>query len=151
MGYFMRFIIPGSPALTLHDLVVGLQAVDTDYHFEALDIPDLGVLYYGEQRLGEVEISRAGEEIFAEEIEEFSALVRHATSPARDEVLTLLTAAGLMVVVEAVWNPEDPDPILDLIEPLWDWLFEQRGGLLQMDSQGFFNVTDLILEMNVRI
>jgi hypothetical protein len=56
-----------------------------------------------------------------------------------------------MVVVEAVWNPEDPDPILDLIEPLWDWLFEQRGGLLQMDSQGFFNVTDLILEMNVRI
>jgi hypothetical protein len=147
----MRFFIPGTPEMTLETLAAGLQAVDSRYHFEALDIPDLGEMHYDAQRLGEIEISRADEEIFSEEIEEFRALVRHAASPARDQVLDVLAATRLMVVVEAVWNPEDPDPILDLIEPLWDWLFEQHGGLLQMDGHGFFNQTDLILEMNVRI
>jgi hypothetical protein len=32
------------------------------------------------------------------------------------------------------------------IEPLWQWLFDHRSGLLQAEAEGYYDRTKLILE-----
>ncbi len=66
-------------------------------------------------------------------------------------MLAVLDGAQAIVGMEAEWTGSDAEPVLSRLDPLWDWLFEQRQGLLQMDTEGFYDADGLVLDMPVTI
>lgn len=153
MGYFMRFFVTGDSDITIDAITQALRAGDSSYRIENADIPDLCELYHGTLYLGELEISRPDEEVFAEELHEFSEIVRVVKGDAVPRVLQTLENTRLIVVFEAFWEEDNDNAALevfDALDPLWDWLFAAHGGLLHYDLDGFYDVDDLILELSVR-
>lgn len=153
----MRFFIttddPGHNAVSLGLIAEGLRQADPAYRIVNTHIPDLGELYYGDLFCGEIEISRADEDIFAEEIDEFITLVKYQPDqPNAARVQDVLGKARAMVVIEATWEGEDYEPVLDAIDGVWDWLYAAYPhGLVQAENEGFYDSTDLILEITVHL
>ena len=56
------------------------------------------------------------------------------TAAAKDRVLAVLGSTKRTVAVRV----GDHDDALDLLDSVWDWLFEHRSGLLQADGEGFY-------------
>ena len=55
--------------------------------------------------------------------------------------------ARSLVAVQVLWDGEEADAALALLDPLWAWLFRERPGLLQADGEGFYDSERLILRV----
>jgi hypothetical protein len=146
MGYYMRFILSDARPVSLAILEDALREQDPNYKLLPDQVPDIGELFYASQRLALLEINRADEEIFSDDLTEFKDLVGSGREPKARLVLDVLNQASAIIAVEAFWDEGQADSTLMKLEPLWDWLFANRNGILQADGEGFYNVDDLILE-----
>ena len=61
-------------------------------------------------------------------------------------MLTALERGTAIVAVRVLWRGREPDETLDMLSPLWEWLFANRTGILQADDEGWYHGPDLILE-----
>ena len=146
MGYTMRYLTTEDRDISLSLIESALREMDAAFAVANADLPDLGDLMYGETQLGILEINRPGEDIFEDDLAEFRDLVGKGDSAAQHHVLDVLDQAQVMVVVEALWQGTDAEPVLSKLDVLWDWLFAHYPGLLQADNEGFYEGDDLILE-----
>lgn len=146
MGYLMRYLSTDIREITLTTIETALQQLNPAYHITNTEVPDIGDLMYADLNLGIIEVNRPGDDIFDDDLAEFFDLVGPQNTPAQQQVRDVLTNTRTMIVVEAVWQGQDAEPVLSRLDVLWDWLFATYPGLLQADTEGFYHGEDLILE-----
>ena len=105
-------------------------------------------MVYKRNPFGEIEINRRGEQLFEEEIAELMEFVSDAPGSAAEIVVDHLRRASTVVVVRVLWGGSDTNQPLEMLVPLWNWLFANRAGLLQVDGEGFYDNTGLVLEID---
>ncbi len=148
MGYLMRYFSTDTPPITLSHIEAALKQVDAAYAITNIEVDDLGDLMYGDIHCAIVEINRPGDDMFEDDVSEFLDLVGKGDGAAEQLVRQTLTNATALIVIEALWQGENAEPVLSKIDPLWDWLFANYQGLSQADSEGFYDQSGLILERN---
>jgi hypothetical protein len=148
MGYYMRYIMADNRVINLATLVDALKALDSAYAFHPDQVPDMGDLFYSGQKIAQMEINHPGEEIFEDDIAEFGDMLGTADDPLAQIVLNTLKNANLLLAVEAFWAEGRAEDTLTHLDPLWDWLFANRHGILQADGEGFYDASGLIVERN---
>lgn len=62
-----------------------------------------------------------------------------------ERVLEVLTRVREMIAVQVLFGGRDIESTLTRLDPLWEWLFAHRRGLLQADGEGFYDATGLVL------
>ncbi len=145
MGYLMRFISTDERPITLAMVEVALKQVDKAYAITNVEINDMGDFLHGDVRCAVIEINRPGDDIFDDDIEAFQQMMR-GDSIVERRIIDVLGNAKSMIVVEAFWEGLSAEPVLEKIDPLWHWLFENYAGLSQADGEGFYDRSGLILE-----
>lgn len=147
MGYYMRYISTDEKVVTLSMLDAALKQADAAYTIRPDgQLENLGDLFCGETLLAQIEINLPEDDIFEDDIREFVDLVGKPDETGAQQVLDVLNGATFMVAVEAFWQGDDSESTLIKLDPLWDWLFANRKGISQADSEGFYDADRLILE-----
>lgn len=141
MGYYMRYIVTDDRPLSIADLDAALKATDSAY-----EIKD-GGLYHGADLYGEIEINLRGEELGDEELGELEEFAEDSDGEQKQRVLAALRNAKSIVAVRVLWQGRDPEPTLEKPDPLWEWLFSNRQGLMQADGEGYYDASALIFEV----
>jgi len=140
MGYWMRFFDNHKKPLKLANLRAGLRRVDRKFDIE------MGELTYNGEAFAQVEISEPGDGTFDDELANFRTAVaakRGAKSASKAKVLTTLDEVKRTIAVRV----GDHDDALDLLDTVWDWLFDHRSGLLHAEGEGFYEGETLILAL----
>lgn len=148
MTYFMRFIYAMGDLLTIADLEEALSDSYSGFTLQsdASDRTSSADLIYGDTIYGEIELNGGDDDLFREDIAELLELLegsQEITAPAvRRHLETATGMVALQVSEEGHFNAER-------LDVLWDWLFETRGGLLQVDAEGFYDIDRLILPLEI--
>lgn len=142
----MRFFVAGAEEISLSTIEIALKQVDAAYAItdRISGQREAGMLVYENGAYGQVEINRPGDGLFEEEIEEFREGAEEAASAGEARVLEVLEAAKAIVAVQVLFQERETEATLRRIDPLWLWLFENRGGLLQVDGEGWYDRSELI-------
>lgn len=151
MGYYQRYITTDPRDITLPILAVALRQIDEAYTLTTSPLDDLADLIHGDVLCGQIEINRRGDDLFDEDIADLQELVEGSGGAHELRVLDTLANAQTMVAVEATWDGDNSESVLSKLDPLWNWLFKNRPGLLQADNDGFYDHDELILELNLKI
>ena len=147
MGYHIRFIIDDDRDLTFDAIHTGLRCIDAGFDFTEWDREcEYAELRHGGELYGEMEIIRLDPEELDGEIEDLIEEVENECEGDKVEVINLLKNAKVMLVVRIIWKGSDAGDTLNIIAPLWGWLFENYHGLLQADGEGFYDGGHQILK-----
>ncbi|MCC6613835.1 MAG: hypothetical protein IT320_10185 [Anaerolineae bacterium] len=142
MSYFIRYILVRDET-TLATVEAALHLIDSNFNIQVDQSEvETGDLYYKSDVLGEITVNRPGDGIFEEEIGELRKQLDSLTHPDKPLVQTALDVARSMVALHVLEAGND-NP--DLLEQLWDWLFDQYPGLLQVDEEGYYDTEGLFL------
>lgn len=147
MGYYMRFFDTSEKPLTIPDIEVALQREDAAYRLvapETAQIPQAN-LFLGDGLYAEIEINLPDDGLFKEEIEEMLELLEDAEGQTQ-RVEDVLRGAKRIISVRVLGQGRETEETLAAIDPLWQWLFSTRAGLLQADGEGYYDSEGLILE-----
>ena len=138
----MRFFVEDDRPLTFDELSSGLHSIDPEFRIEAE-----GGVYRGDQLLGQMEISTAGDERFQDEIDEFVEMIEATEEEGKEEVAGRLEQVTAVLAIQVSMEHRTLAQTLDLLDPLWAWLLVHRRGLVQADGEGFYQGTELILPL----
>lgn len=141
MSYFMRYISADTAPITVADLQQALQVVNPQYR-----IVD-NVLHLGDDVFGDIEINHPDDELFQDEIAELREAVDDVRGKGKQAVLDVLEHATTIVAVQVLYQARDVETTLQAIDPLWTWLFAHRQGFLQVDGEGYYSQTKLLLKV----
>ncbi|HEV8487975.1 MAG TPA: hypothetical protein VGV87_30930 [Blastocatellia bacterium] len=148
MGYYMRFIVTDEQDVSLSVLEFALKQVDSAYLIERDEESDSeGLLKCGDAVYGQIEVNRPGDGLFDGEIEELCDFVNNSDGVKKSEVLNVLGQANAIVAIRVLDQGRESEDTLMKIDPLWDWLFANRQGLLQAGGEGYYDASGLILEV----
>jgi hypothetical protein len=151
MSFYMRFLMTGSEPLTLSALEQALKETDPTYGIADLrDQPfPSGHLVSGGDHYGQIEVSEV-DPAEDEEIEELKEEIEHSKAPKaqRQAVLHTLQQVKAMLVLRVLWQDRTTEATLQKIDPLWKWLFATRDGILQVDGEGYYDRSGLILGLD---
>jgi hypothetical protein len=144
MGYSMRYITTSAEPVTLKVIEKGLQSLDSEYR-----ISEDGELHHGKELYGQLDVNFPGEELFEEERDELLAELEDAEDERGVKaVRKVLKSAKAIVALQVLFQGrQDTEATLQRIEPLWDWLFAHRSGLMQADGEGYYDTEGLVLEL----
>ena len=142
MGYDMRYILTDNREITLSQIETGLKQVDPDY-----SIGDGETLMYVDELYGEIEINVPGDGLFEAEVEELKEEIKDSRGRNKTTVLEALQKAKAIVAVRVLWQGRETEQTLEKIDSLWEWLFDNREGLLQADGEGYYNQSKHILKV----
>ncbi len=147
MGYYMQFIVTDDTEVSLAILERALQEKDPVYSVLERHENDSGE--YGELRwegdlYGVLEINRRS---IAKEIDGLKEELREVGGERSQYVLQALNDCKAVVVVQVLWQGRDTESTLEKIDPIWEWLFANCSGLLHVDAEGYYDRTDLILDI----
>lgn len=141
MGYYMRYIVTDDQPLLLSDIESGLKSVDPDYAITDDE------LHHGSELYGEIEINPRGGELCDEELGELEEFAKDSEGENKQRVIDALRGAKAILALRVLWQGRDPEPSLEKLDPLWEWLLSNRQGLMQADDEGYYDATGLILEV----
>lgn len=151
MGYFMRYISTDARPVTFGTVGEVLTAIDPLYTLRPTDLDDLVEVLYDEQLYGQVEIDAPEDELFEDDISAFTDMLGEPTSAEERLVAAALENAKQIVAVEMFWEGTDSEATFSKFDPLWAWLFANRSGILQADTEGFYNADGLLVERKFMI
>lgn len=143
MSFNMIFILANKKKTTLLQIARGLKQTDAKYRFESEEY-----FLYGSELLGQIDIWRPEEKYFQDWIQAARdrARTRIATHEAQvAEILRVFDRATGILFFNVLWEDRERVETIELYQPLWEWLFEHREGLLYVDSEGYWNVDELLL------
>ncbi len=140
----MSYIVADERELSLDTLEAALQEIDPAYGIanRHAEPAQCGELRHGTGLYGIIQIDQPPSD---EVIEEFREDVEDSTGRKKRSVLNVLERARAIVVVQVLGQGRDTEATLQKIDPLWDWLFANRKGLLHADGEGFYDRSGLIL------
>lgn len=145
MGYYMRFFQTDDSELTLSEIEAGLKEKDLAFTIER-DTPDsrMGHLMHQGDLYAEIELNPRGQELADEEIAEFRERLEGVTKESVEQVCKVLDTCRCILALRLLHHGFDN---LDRIDLIWDWLFLRKEGLMQADSEGFYDEDGLILSV----
>jgi hypothetical protein len=148
MGYYMRFISTDTRPITPAELRSALVAADPGYDIEVDDIA--ATINHSGVTIAHVEINIPGDGLFDEERDE---LVEFATDSSDDRsamarVVATLRSARSIVAAQVLFGTGDAEQTLARLDPLWAWLLQNRQGLVQADSEGYYDARGMVLKVD---
>ena len=148
MGYYMRFIVTDEKDVSLGTLESALKQIDPAYLIDRDEEADSeGLLKWRDAAYGQIEVNRPGDGLFDGEIEELKEFVENSEGAKRSDVLNVLGQAKAIVAIRVLDQGRESEDTLVKIDPLWQWLFANRQGLLQAGGEGYYDSSGLILEV----
>ncbi|MCK6577071.1 MAG: hypothetical protein L6Q98_03075 [Anaerolineae bacterium] len=145
MGDFLRFLAIQDCDLTLIALESLFRRRDSQFSIRVeAAAPTNGELLHGSSVLADIEINRPGEQIFDEDITDLIEMLE-GIDEAGDRVVARL---GMVKIMVALQLTEEGHASFDLIDPLWDLLFETCDGLLQVDDEGYYDSEGVVLALD---
>ncbi|MBO0888566.1 hypothetical protein J2P12_05635 [Candidatus Bathyarchaeota archaeon] len=145
MGYFMRYVATDSKPVTLDQIEAALKKASPDYSIRKFS-ETRGELRLGNDIYGTVEINRAGDQLFASEIQGLVEEVEEAGGIGKKTVLRALDDASSIIAVQVLWGPRKTEETLAKLDSLWNWLLANHEGLVQADGEGYYQNRKLILK-----
>ncbi len=155
MAYFMRFLIPGDFAPSADDLRRALTQADPGYALlsrQPAPYETLALAYQG-QEYAEIDFNRPGDDLFADEIDDLleeldeTEFETDEDTRVRDVVAERIRQTRLILSAEILFGDNALEDGIRLIDPLWDWLFEQTDGLLKIDNEGYYDADGPLLTL----
>lgn len=144
----MRFIVTDEKEVSLITLESALKQIDPAYLIDRDEEFDSeGLLKWGDDVYGQIEVNRVGDGLFDAEIEELREFVDNSEGVKQSEVLNVLGRAQAIVAIRVLDQGRESEDNLMKIDPLWQWLFAKRQGLLQAGGEGYYDASGLILEV----
>lgn len=145
MSYFMRYILVRDD-ITLADIDAALNSIDPGFSIvRDQSDRDRGDLYYRNDPYGEIAVNRPGDGLFDEEIQELLDGINDLDHPDTPLVQTALDTSQSMVALRVLQaGHENPD----VLDHLWDWLFDHHAGMLQVDDEGYYDREGLVLPIS---
>lgn len=131
----MRYFADGP--VTLKAIGAGLARIDPQFKIDG------GELMRGSELLGELEITAASSDLFAEDLGAWIATLERVASPAARQLVARLSQAKSIVTLRILDGERDPAVTWDLLGPLWSVLSGLSTGLTQSDGQGFYDGSTL--------
>ncbi|HEX8251099.1 MAG TPA: hypothetical protein VF599_23195 [Pyrinomonadaceae bacterium] len=150
MGYYMRFIVTDEKKVSLTELESGLRQTDADYRIDKGENEEReGVLIHSEAVYGELSVNEPKDGLFDEEIEELKEFLEEADeSAAKEKVSEVLNRAKSLIAIRVLSQSRGIEETFEKLDPVWNWLFENRQGLLQADAEGYYDASGLVLEVD---
>jgi hypothetical protein len=147
MGYYMRYVSDDDRETNISIVERALRALDAKYGVEKdTAATNIGELTYDGEVYGSIEINESGEELFEEEIEELKENIGDISDRKAKTVIQALTNAKTIIAIQVLFQDRTIEETLIRIDPLWNWLFDNRKGLLQADGEGYYGKSGLVLE-----
>ncbi|MBC8354159.1 MAG: hypothetical protein H8E66_19375 [Planctomycetes bacterium] len=151
MPYYMTFFVDHPDKVAFADIETGLKREDHNYHIDVLDRDvldhfDTSNLYYGDEAYARIEINRPKEALFRSEIQERVEAVQDGGEGQTSRVIKILRQTNTIVRVHVLWQNRATELTLSSLQPLWDWLFLFRSGVLHADGEGFYDEEGMIVE-----
>ncbi|MBY6047156.1 hypothetical protein [Vannielia litorea] len=150
MSHYMRFFFT-SPAPGLADLAAALPSTLPRHSLRHL-APEAGPreaeLFAGETLCAALDLTLPDKPLFADETGEFIEAL-DAGKGQGDVALVrgVLTGCTAILAAQVLWQGRTTDEVMDDLDPFWDWVASQHKGLLQADTQGFFEGYDRVLAL----
>jgi hypothetical protein len=144
----MRFFDTTDEPLTIAAIETALKRENQAYRLYAEPgeaVPTCG-LYLGDALYAGVEINEPGDGLFDKDIREMLDSLQDTEGTARTRVEEVLKSAKRIVAVQVLWE-DRAEEAFTAIDPLWNWLFLTRKGLLYVSGEGYYDENDLILEI----
>jgi hypothetical protein len=149
----MRFLITSDFSPRVEDIQRMVAERDSAYELITRQpLPyETVVLKYSGEEYAEIDFNRPGDDLFADEIddllEELNETVFDTQEDARvrDVVAAQVRETRLILSAEILFGDNFLEDGIRLIDPLWDWLFEQTDGLLKIDNEGYYDADGLLL------
>jgi hypothetical protein len=135
MSHYVRFFAE-SP-ITLKALSTGVRAIDPQYKIDG------GDLMVGTDVIAEIGVDSAGSDLFVEDLNAQLGAVQQIGGDAAQWVSNRLRGVHSIVAIKV-----DPNTNWDLLGPLWSALHSLATGLTQVDGQGFYDGSNLIVRMS---
>jgi len=147
MGYYMRFVSTDPRPITATDLRSALTAADPGYDVD-VDATAATIRHSG-ATIAHLEINLPGDGLFDEERDELVAFATDAAGDrsAKARVLSTLHGARAIVAAQVLFGTGDVEQTLGHLDPLWAWLFQNREGLVQADSEGYCDTRGIVLKV----
>jgi hypothetical protein len=140
----MRFIAVDEQPVGLIELERALTPADPRF---AIEPDETGAtIYYGEARVAELDFNVPGDGLFEQELDYLRRDVLATDGgTARERVLATLDTARMIVAAQVLRGAYDEHEAPTRLDPLWQWLFANRKGLLQADGEGYYDGLGLVL------
>jgi hypothetical protein len=151
MGYYMRYIVADERLLSLAAVGEAISAIDPRYLIRPTDLDELVEVLYDGKLYGQIEMNVPRDDLFEDDITAFMEMIGTPTSQEERLVMATLTAATQIIAVEMFWEGTASEATFALFDPLWDWLFTNRRGILQADTEGFYSADGLLVERKFMI
>ncbi len=146
MSHYMRYIVVDERAVGHAELETALIQTDPIYAVE----PDesTATILYGDAPAAEIEFSVPGDGLFDQELDYLRRdVLATDDGTARERVLATLDTARAIVAAQVLRGAYDEHDAPTRLDPLWQWLFANRKGLLQADGEGYYDGLGLVLRV----
>lgn len=141
----MRYIVADEQPVSLEDIGRAFVEAGVEYDVDGEET-EVTITYQG-RPIGHVTLNVPGDGLFEEERDELIEFAEEGNEAQKRRVIDTLRAAREIVAVRVLFGNGDTDWTLDRLSPLWTWLQSNRRGLVQADSEGYYDGHDLILRL----
>lgn len=158
MGYFIRFLTQSSNPVDVTAIYNALVRKDPRYVITQ-DDPDSrkpskfkspesfkdqswGLLVYSRKVYGSITVCPKGSEYFGEDIALLRGNTSRSSAENAQEILQFLEGVNCLVALQVLgegWEDNNPG----IIKSLFDWLFDNYGGLLHVQNEGYYEKDDV--------
>jgi len=145
VGYYMRFLITDPGPVDLADLAASLKLANPGYQLDYE--PDAGTLSLAGVPIAGIEVNTPGDGLFEDELAELEESASEGSGPGEARVANALATANAIFAVQVLNAATGPEGSLESLDPVWEWLFTNRRGLLQADAEGYYDSDGLIFEV----
>jgi hypothetical protein len=143
----MRYIVVDEQPVGIAELEAALIPADPS-HYAVESDEGAATILYGDAPAAQVEFNVHGDGLFDQELDYLRRdVVASDEGPARERVLEALTAARAIVAAQVLHGAYEENDAPTRIDPLWQWLFANRRGLLQADGEGYYDAHGLVLRI----
>lgn len=144
MSYHLRFLVTDPGPLDLDDLVTSLRAANRKYRLEVRE--GSGTLRLGTEVVGDIQLITQNDEAFEDQLAELEEAASEGSGRGEARVADALATVQTIFAV-AVSGQVQGRESLESLDPVWEWLFDSREGLLQADGEGYYDEEGLIFEV----
>jgi|CXWL01.1.fsa_nt_gi hypothetical protein len=147
MGYYMRFIVEDETTVSIDEVEAVLIRLDSRYLL-AREVGDQRTadIFYNDSVYGQIEINVPGDGLFEEEIGELIEFIEDSAESKREAVIEKLNNTKSIFCIQVLFQGRTVEETLEKLAPIWDWCFRSRAGLLQVDGEGYYDASGLVLK-----
>lgn len=135
----MRYFADG--AINLKAIGTALKSIDPQFKIDG------GELTRAAEMLGEIEINSVGSDLFHEELAMWTQTLQRVGTPAAGQTAQRLQGVQSIVILTVINGERDPGVTWELLGPLWTVLPSISTGVTQVDGQGFYAGSQLIVQV----